>query len=132
MKYSLQHYIRWKSPIYINTLNIFKPFETLKKAKDILTNSKYKVKIKKGKVGDTAPIYTSYYWDGDFWKKNWLFHCLIEDVMWKSKYGMIEFEEPPRWHFVFFKKWYLTISLEFDNNYREYERILNFIQQYYG
>lgn len=129
---SLQYLIRWYSPIYLNTLNFLKPLKTLWLGRKIL-EKKPNIKIHIGKIqmGTSAPIYSDYYWDGNFYERNFIFHGLIQDVMWKTKYGMLEFEEPPRWHFIFFRKWYITFSLEFENNYREYERILSFVYKYY-
>jgi hypothetical protein len=115
----------------MNTLNIFKPLKTIWKCRKIL-DERPKVKIKTGTIYDYAPIYTPYYWDGDFYKRNFIFHGLIEDITWKTTYGIVQFEKPPRWHFVFFSKKYITITLEFSDNYREYERMLNFVFKYYG
>ena len=131
--YTLQYYIRWYSPIYINTLNIFRPFKTLWKGRKIISKeNRPHFKLTYGCItNDNSPIYSEYYWDGYFAKNNKLFHCLITDIMWKTKFNIVEYEEPPRYHFVIFGKYYLTISIEFKDNYKEYERILKFIYSYY-
>lgn len=126
----ISHFVKWHSPIYINTLNILRPFKTLWNARKILSTWP-KLNVKYGCLNNNiAPIYSEYYYDGYFGEKNKILHVLIEDVMWKTKFGLIEYEEPPRWHIVLFNKIYCTLSLNFKDNYREYERILRFLNKY--
>ena len=85
-------------PIYINTLNIFTPFKTWFKHKDILKFPKIKFNFYKCPFKDfTNKFYTWYWWDHPYiwnFKKKWII-ILIDDVQYKNTYGMQELESVP-------------------------------------
>ena len=90
--------IRKISPIYINTLNIFRPLKTWWKCKasTVFPTIKISFKIKKFNYL-YEHFYTWYWWEHaylwNFWKKPII--ILIDDVFWKSTYGIVEYQQSP-------------------------------------
>lgn len=119
-------------PIYINTLNIFKPFKTWFKHKDILKFPKIKFNFYKCPFKDfTNKFYTWYWWDHQYiwnFEKKWLI-ILIDDVQYKLKYGIIELESVP---FIFIKifnlHFLITLNSPNDNNYQYWESFKKYIK----
>lgn len=109
-------------PIYINTLNIFRPFKTW--WKNGCKSGWLKPKIVFNNQGFEWAInnfYTWYWWDHPFiWNfhKKWLI-VLIDDVQYKHTFGIKELESVP---FIYIKIfcWNLLISFNAPAYYNKY------------
>lgn len=120
--------LKKKFPIYINTLNIFRPLRTWYHNKNIarFPNIDFTYDICSFQCLEDY-IYTWYWWDHrwmfDFPNK-WLF-ILIDDVQYKYTYGIRQLESVP---FIIIRIFNLTLVWKFiapkhENNYEYWERL---------
>lgn len=82
------------SRIYINTLNIFKPWRTYWANRKHVQMPSITCRFFKSTFEELKQQhYTWFWWDNDFSKTKLL--VLIDDVFVKSKFGIIELEQVP-------------------------------------
>lgn len=120
----LKHYF----PIYINTLNIFRPLKTWWKNRDHarMPSIEFTHAICSFKCLENY-IYTWYWWEHpDIWnfKNKWLL-IIIDDVQYKTKYGIRELESVP---FIIIRIFGLNLVWKFnapqyENNYGYWENL---------
>lgn len=104
MKYyiiSLKRILRHYCPVYINTLNIFKPFRTLmKNIKQVYHIGIPHISLKfynRSYRWLEENFYTWYFWDHPtIWNfKSKILLIIIDDVMYKTTFGLHEFQQSP-------------------------------------
>lgn len=86
------------SPIYINTLNIFRPLKTWWHCRMSMPFPHIKISLNIKNFNYLYKhFYTWYWWEHaslwNFWKK--IIIILIDDVFWKSTYGIVEYQQSP-------------------------------------
>lgn len=85
-------------PIYISTLNIFRPLHTWWHNRMSYSPPHIKVSFSKTDFNYLYNnFYTWYWWETafiwDFFKKSVI--ILIDDVFWKSTYGIVQYQQSP-------------------------------------
>ena len=121
-------WLKYYFPIYINTLNIFRPLKTWWKNRDhtLMPSVEFTYAICSFKCLEDY-IYTWYWWDHPYiwnFKNKWIL-ILIDDVQYKSKFGMKELESVP---FIIIRIFGLNLVWQFnapqyENNYEYWERL---------
>lgn len=115
-------------PIYINTLNIFRPLKTWWRNKNSVRIPSINIKFNKKSFNWVVEtFYTWYWWDHPtMWNfpKKWLI-IIIDDVQYKYTYGIRQLESVP---FVYIKilKYNLLITFnspKYENIYEYWERL---------
>jgi hypothetical protein len=119
-------------PIYINTLNIFKPLKTwlYNIYLDIIPHNFLNIKFEfyKGSFDIIKEkFYTWYWWDHPYiwnFNKKWII-ILIDDVQYKYTYGMRQLESVP---FIYIKLFKYNLLITFNapkyfNNYEYWEKL---------
>lgn len=104
------------SPIYINTLNIFRPLKTWWHCRTSFAFPHIHILFK---IKDFNYLYkhfyTWYWWDHaslwNFWKKPII--ILIDDVFWKSTYGIVEYQQSP---FILIRIFNCNLIIKFDGH----------------
>lgn len=135
MKHSKLYWDIWnwynfKSPIFINTLNIFKPLRTWWKARKYFRFPS--IKFRYGKAGEVA----SSIWHSSMNCAEW-FELKFCDVFWKRKYDNIVFEGEPCVNLILFNKWHLLWTFECpkvsynESNYMYWEAMLDYVYDYH-
>lgn len=115
-------------PIYINSLNIFRPLKTWWKNRDIARIPHIEFSLKRRPFDWVQEnFYTWYWWDHitmwDFPHK-WII-VLIDDVQYKYKFGLREMESIP---FILIRMFGWNFMMKFsapknENNYQYWERL---------
>lgn len=119
----------YKSPIFINTLNIFAPLQTWWKARKYFRFPS--IKFRYGKAGEVA---TSI-WHGSNNCAN-IFDLKFCDVFWKWKFDDSVFEAEPCINLILFNRWQFLwifgcpkVSYN-ENNYMYWESLLDYVYDY--
>lgn len=128
--WKIWNWYHYKSPIFINTLNVFKPIRTWWKARKYFRFPS--IKFRYGKAGEVA---TSI-WHGSNNRAKW-FDLNFCDVFWKMKFDNSVFEAEPCINLILFGKWQFLwifgcpkVSYN-ENNYMYWEALLDYVYDYY-
>lgn len=130
MKITLERLFRQYFPVYINTINIFRPIKTWWKNRQTVKFPHIEFNIKKRTFDWVEEnLYTWYWWDHiTMWNfpNKWII-VLIDDVQYKYKFGLRELESVP---FVLVRifNWNFIIKLSApnkSNDYIYYEQMKN-------
>lgn len=115
-------------PIYINTLNIFRPLKTWWYNRNIASFPKLEYSFKRRTFDWLIEnFYTWYWWDHPYifnFKKKWII-IIIDDVQYKWKMGIRELESIP---FILIRIFGYNLLLKFvapncESNYTYWEKL---------
>ena len=128
--WKIWNWYHYKSPIFINTLNIFKPLRTWWKARKYFRFPS--IKFRYGNAGEVA----SSIWHSSMNCAKW-FDLEFCDVFWKWKYDDSVFEAEPCISLILFNKWHLLWTFECPkvsynkSNYMYWEALLDYVYDYH-
>lgn len=127
--WKIWNWYHYKSPIFINTLNIFAPIRTWWKGRKYFRFPS--IKFRYGKAGEVA---TSI-WHSSMNRAKW-FDLAFCDVFWKWKFDDSVFEAEPCINLILFNRWQFLWIFECPkvsynkSNYHYWESVIDYVYNY--